>query len=459
MSDDSSLHDKIQTAAFREMALDVLSSALDYADSPATMSSRVVEQIRALTGARTVILLQCVSPEQDKGYRIVGLDPQRRRELAESADVNRLAELAHSLESSVLWLPASNDSESAKILTRLGCGSSIATPLRVGSARIGCLLLLDLPEDEHGIPQVVETLNMLSTVIALVFRTAILHETQETTIAQRTHELANVNASLRTKIEERKRAEQEREDLIAKLEAQNAELERFTYTVSHDLKSPLITINGYVGMLRQDLAKGDSGAVENCLERISNAASKMSQLLKDVLELSRVGRLVNPPEDVSLAELAREAIELVGGQVKKKGVQVKISPDLPVVFGDRVRLLEVLQNLIDNAVKYMGEQSRPRVEIDLRRDGNTTICYVRDNGIGIESQYHEKIFDLFEQLDPKAEGTGIGLSLVKRIVEVHGGRIWVESAGAGSGSTFCFNLPLYTPSDTSGTANQLTANR
>ncbi|NQT40546.1 MAG: PAS domain S-box protein [Planctomycetes bacterium] len=241
-------------------------------------------------------------------------------------------------------------------------------------------------------------------------------------------------------ITERNRAQREREELIAKLEAQNAELERFAYTVSHDLKSPLITIQGYVGMLRQDLADEVPVTVRDDLARISSAADKMDQLLRDLLELSRIGRLINPPENVSLEEVAREALELVGGQVKERGVRVEISPDLPVVFGDRVRLLEVLQNLIDNAVKYMGDTSEPRVEIGSRRDGNQTICYVRDNGIGIEPRYHERVFGLFDQLDQKVEGSGIGLALVKRIVEVHGGRIWIESEGSGHGSTFCFTV-------------------
>ncbi|MEE8452848.1 MAG: ATP-binding protein, partial [Thermoguttaceae bacterium] len=146
------------------------------------------------------------------------------------------------------------------------------------------------------------------------------------------------------------------------------------------------------------------------------------------------------PEDVPLEGLAREALELVGGQIKENRVQVEISNDLPVVFGDRLRLTEVVQNLIDNAVKYMGNQAEPRVEIGSRCNGNETICYVRDNGIGIDPRYHEKVFGLFDQLDQKVEGSGIGLSLVKRIVEVHGGRIWVESEGLGHGSTFCFTL-------------------
>ena len=241
-------------------------------------------------------------------------------------------------------------------------------------------------------------------------------------------------------ITELKRAEREREDLIAALEAQNAELERFAYSVSHDLKAPLITIKGYIGAILEDLADGKMETVEDDVARVSKAADKMAALLNDVLELSRIGRLVNPPQDVPLGELVSEALQLVAGQIEQGRIQVEISPNLPVVHGDRTRLLEVLQNLIENAVKYMGDQSRPRIEIGSRRDGNETVCYVRDNGIGIEPRYHEKVFRLFDQLDQNVPGTGIGLALLKRIVEVHGGRIWVESEGLGHGSTFCFTI-------------------
>ena len=213
----------------------------------------------------------------------------------------------------------------------------------------------------------------------------------------------------------------------------------------------------YVGMLREDLAKGDPEPVENDLSRIFSATEKMAQLLAGVLELSRSGQFVNLPEDVPLGELAREVIAIVSGQIKNKGVQVEILPGLPVVFGDRLRLSEVLQNLLDNAVKYMGDQSHPRVEIGSRRDGNETICCVSDNGIGIDPRYHEKVFGLFDQLNPKVEGSGIGLALVKRIVEVHGGRIWVESEGVGHGSTFCFTIAAKSESPEAGRAEPKTA--
>ena len=242
-------------------------------------------------------------------------------------------------------------------------------------------------------------------------------------------------------VSDRKRAEREREDLIARLETQNTELDRFAYTVSHDLKTPLITIKGYLGLLEEDVLGNDPQQVADDMARIGGAADRMYELLGDVLELARVGRRVNPPEDVELRELAAEALELVEGRIADSGVEVAVASDLPAVYGDRMRLREVLQNLIENAAKHMGDQPEPRIEIGARRQGDELVCYVRDNGVGIEPRYHERVFGLFDKLDPQSEGTGVGLALVKRILEVHGGRIWIESEGIGRGATFCFTLP------------------
>ncbi|MFO7631736.1 MAG: GAF domain-containing protein [Caldilinea sp.] len=258
--------------------------------------------------------------------------------------------------------------------------------------------------------------------------------------------IAMENAQLFTaaqqELEERKRVQRE-------LEAKNAELERFTYTVSHDLKSPLITIKGFLGFLERDVARSDAERIEHDVKTINNAADKMQQLLDELLELSRIGRLVNPPKPVSIGELAREATEMVAGQLAARGVQVDIAPDLPTVMGDQPRLREVFENLLSNAAKYMGGQPHPRVEIGARQIDSEMLFYVRDNGIGIEPQYHDKVFGLFEKLDPTSDGTGIGLALVKRIIETHGGRIWIESAGKGGGTTFYFTLPVIKP-DTQG---------
>lgn len=247
-------------------------------------------------------------------------------------------------------------------------------------------------------------------------------------------------------ITERKQAESEREALIAELETKNAELERFTYTVSHDLKSPLITIGGFVGFLERDALLGDTDRVKADVVRINNALARMQLLLDELLELSRIGRLMNLPEVASFEAIAREAVELAHGRIEMHDVQVEIAPDLPPIYGDQARLVEVVQNLVDNACKFMGEQPQPRIEIGARQDEVEPIFYVRDNGIGIDAQYHDRIFGLFDKLDPQSEGTGVGLALVKRIVESHNGRIWVESEGEGSGTTFCFTLNMEIPS-------------
>ncbi|MCP3959488.1 MAG: HAMP domain-containing protein [bacterium] len=238
----------------------------------------------------------------------------------------------------------------------------------------------------------------------------------------------------------REEAEAIREALIAELEAKNAELERFAYTASHDLKSPLLTIKGFLGYLKRDFESGRAERARTDMERIEGAVEKMERLLNELLELSRIGRVVNEPEEVCLRALSREIAESIAEREAGR-VEITVDEALPVVFGDCVRLREVLENLVENAVKFMGAQSSPLVEIGVRRDGEETVLYVRDNGAGIAPEYQEKVFGLFDRLDPSVEGTGVGLAIVRRIVEVHGGRIWVESEGENRGSMFCFTLP------------------
>jgi signal transduction histidine kinase len=236
----------------------------------------------------------------------------------------------------------------------------------------------------------------------------------------------------------------ERDQLITELERKNAELERFTYTVSHDLKSPLITIKGFLGFLKTDAQSGNLKRLESDIQRISDAADKMQLLLNDLLELSRIGRLVNKPQSIDLNEMISEVLELLHGRLHSGtlSVRVSVADRLPAIYGDRPRLFEVLQNLVDNAAKFMGDQPNPHIEIgqEVITDNDMPILFVRDNGIGIDPKFKDRIFGLFDKLDPHTEGTGIGLALAKRIIEFHGGRIWVESE-TGKGSTFYFTLP------------------
>jgi PAS domain S-box-containing protein len=243
-------------------------------------------------------------------------------------------------------------------------------------------------------------------------------------------------------ISQRKQIQIEREMLINELEDKNSELERFTYTVSHDLKSPLITIKGFLGFLEQDALNGNTSRLRRDIQRIGDATDKMQLLLSELLELSRIGRLTNPYQYIKFEELVDEVVELLHGRIQEKTVDVYVQEDLPTIYGDRRRLLEVLQNLVDNAAKFTGPQPAPRIEIgQIGVEDGKPIFYIKDNGIGIELIHQERIFGLFNKLDATSEGTGIGLALVKRIIEVHGGRIWVQSE-TGKGSTFFFTLPI-----------------
>jgi len=235
-------------------------------------------------------------------------------------------------------------------------------------------------------------------------------------------------------ITERKRQEEE-------LKQKNSELERFTYTVSHDLKSPLVTVNTFLGYLEQDLARPDMERVKQDVAYMHTATKKMGQLLDELLNLARVGRKKNPAVRVTFRELAQEAVRLVAGRISTGGVKVQVADAVVTLEGDRPRLMEIWQNLVENACKFMGNQPQPQVEIGVEQRGPETVFFVRDNGAGIDPRYQAKVFGLFEQLNPKGEGTGMGLALVKRIVELYEGRIWVESAGPGQGANFLFTLP------------------
>ena len=248
-------------------------------------------------------------------------------------------------------------------------------------------------------------------------------------------------------VTDRQRTESQREELIRELEAKNAELEQFTYTVSHDLKSPLVTIKGFLGLIDKDVAEGRTERLREDVARMTSAADSMQHLLHELLRLSRIGRIVNPSERVPFGDVAREAAALVRARLEERRVRLDIDGDLPVVYGDRLRLVEVAQNLLENAAKFVGDQPSPVVRVGVRpgESGSPPVLFVEDNGIGIDPRFHEKVFGLFEKLDPRAEGSGVGLALVRRIVEVHGGRVWIESAGRGHGTTVCFTLPLPPP--------------
>lgn len=227
----------------------------------------------------------------------------------------------------------------------------------------------------------------------------------------------------------------------ASLREKNAEIVHFTYMISHDLKSPLVTIRTFLSYLQEDMKSANAERVGTDIAYIANAAEKMNHMLEDLLEFSRVGQVNKPAVVLNWRELVDEALTLVAGGIAQKGVKIEISEEILQLKADRSNLVQIWQNLIDNAVKFSASGKAPVIRIGSRGKGNDREFFVCDNGAGIDPRYHDKIFDLFEKLDVSVPGSGLGLALVRRIVEQYGGSIKVESKGLGSGSCFRFTLP------------------
>ena len=250
-------------------------------------------------------------------------------------------------------------------------------------------------------------------------------------------------------VTERKRTEREIQDLNASLERRVArrtaelqaavrEMEAFSYSISHDLRAPLRAINGFAAILMKNEAELISAEGRGLLDRVVRNSIKMGQLIDDILEYSRLGRTALSRRKVDLDVLARNVVDDL--REAHPSARIEIAP-LPVVDGDSTMLRQVLENLVGNALKYSGKREAPLVEIGCLNRDNELVIYVRDNGVGFDMQFAGKLFGMFQRMHTDAEfpGTGVGLAIVKRLVERHGGHVWAE-AEAGRGATFLFTL-------------------
>jgi two-component system, LuxR family, sensor kinase FixL len=241
-------------------------------------------------------------------------------------------------------------------------------------------------------------------------------------------------------ITERKNIEDRLQRTNAELSRKNSEMEQFVYTVSHDLKSPLVTAASFIGFLKEDLKLNRSPEVDDSLMRIEKANHRMRELIEDLLELSRAGRFELEKEKVLLKDLIDTVIEGHSEEIRKRGLKIEMEVGSTTIEVDASRMQQVFENLLTNALKYASKGSQPLLRIFTEEnEENVKICF-RDSGPGIDQAYHEKIFGLFQRLQTDEEGTGVGLSIVSRIIEVHGGTVWVESS-VGNGASFWMSLP------------------
>ena len=242
-------------------------------------------------------------------------------------------------------------------------------------------------------------------------------------------------------ITERKQAEEALAHQTRELTRINSELEDFTHSVSHDLKEPLRGIEAFAGFIAEDYADKLDEQGQGYLNVLRESAVRMKDLIDDLLQLSRIGRTRLDQAPVGVSSLVQDVSLELSFALQEKRVELFIDPDMPTVPCDRARIREVFKNLISNAVKY-NDKLQPKIEVGCRSDNRVFTFAVRDNGIGIAPEYYEKIFKIFQRLHHREEyeGTGVGLAICKKVVEAHGGRIWVESA-PGEGTTFLFTIP------------------
>ncbi|MBU1053114.1 MAG: sensor histidine kinase [Proteobacteria bacterium] len=269
-------------------------------------------------------------------------------------------------------------------------------------------------------------------------------------LLQRIEMYRNARNSAFEEIEKRKISEAalqkneiELKNTMEKLVAKNTEMESFLYSISHDLKTPIVTIDGFIGALREDFGNDLPESAEGYFQYISEATKKMGLLINDLIELSRIGRVNEKKMPLQFGEIVESAMSMLKPQIEAKGISINIGQNLPAVYGEKKRLIQLVENLLSNAIKYIGKDNpSPEIEIGHKKDGEQDVFFVKDNGIGIQHRYQKIIFQVFQRLpDAKkaGEGTGIGLAIVARIIKHHNGEIRVSSE-PGQGSTFFFTL-------------------
>lgn len=225
------------------------------------------------------------------------------------------------------------------------------------------------------------------------------------------------------------------------LQNKNSELEQYVYTASHDLKSPLFSIQGFANLLRDELNEGETENLGKYADCIISGTDRMRTNIEVLLELSRIGRADEEFTSVSCPELVAETINDLDDQIRSANAIVQTHGSIPEIFANPVRLRQVFENLIVNAIKYAKTDNQLKLDIEFINFDHGVRINISDNGPGIPIKYRERIFELFQRLETDEQGTGVGLSIVRRVIEIHQGKVWIEESPSG-GAMFCIELPM-----------------
>jgi signal transduction histidine kinase len=267
-------------------------------------------------------------------------------------------------------------------------------------------------------------------------------------------EFRRLAKAIRGMANRRDAAEHALERQTRNLERSNAELERFAYVASHDLREPLRIVASYAGLLQRRYQGRLEGDADTFIRFIIDGAQRMHDMIGDLLEYSRVKRVDSPMEPVALGGICDRAVANLAASIKETGAEVHVAPALPVVKGRAPLLVSLFQNLLENAIKYRHPDRQPMVRIKGGIQDGEALVRISDNGLGIDPAFHDRIFQIFQRLHPSHvyPGTGVGLSLCQSICESHGGRIWLESK-PGEGTTFLVTLALADPDPAAAVAS------